>query len=84
VWWITRIYCFGTYFGPSLLLLLLVYLIVISVRFDPIPVFHSSFPADGDVLMAIPELYLYGREGTHFGLGMFTWYMLDAVVQVGG
>jgi hypothetical protein len=34
--------------------------------------------------MAIPELYRYGREGTHFGLGMFSWYMLDAVVQVGG
>lgn len=32
--------------------------------------------------MAIPELYRYGREGTFFGLGMFSWYMLDAVVQV--
>lgn len=37
---------------------------------------------DDDVLMAIPELYRYGREGTHFGLGMFSWYMLDAMVQV--
>lgn len=32
--------------------------------------------------MAIPELYRYGREGTLFGLGMFSWYVLDAVVQV--
>jgi phospholipid-translocating ATPase len=31
--------------------------------------------------MAIPELYRYGREGTHFGLGMFAWYMLDAIGQ---
>lgn len=38
--------------------------------------------ADDDVLMAIPELYRYGREGTHFGLVMFSWYMLDALYQV--
>jgi phospholipid-translocating ATPase len=31
--------------------------------------------------MAIPELYRYGREGTHFGLGMFAWYMVDAIAQ---
>ncbi|CAG8751938.1 15749_t:CDS:2, partial [Acaulospora colombiana] len=36
---------------------------------------------DDDVLMAIPELYRYGREGTHFGLRKFTWYMVDAVLQ---
>jgi phospholipid-translocating ATPase len=39
-------------------------------------------PVDDDVLMAIPELYRYGREGTHFGLWMFSWYMVDAVAQV--
>lgn len=32
--------------------------------------------------MAIPELYHYGREGTHFGLKIFAWYMLDAIAQV--
>jgi hypothetical protein len=32
--------------------------------------------------MAIPELYRYGREGEFFGLGMFSWYMLDAIYQV--
>jgi phospholipid-translocating ATPase len=32
--------------------------------------------------MAIPELYRYGREGTYFGMKMFSWYMLDAVLQV--
>ncbi|KAG8758981.1 hypothetical protein FRC14_006959 [Serendipita sp. 396] len=36
---------------------------------------------DDDVLMSIPELYRYGREGTHFGLIMFSWYMLDAIFQ---
>lgn len=37
---------------------------------------------DGDILMAIPELYRYGREGSYFGMKMFSWYMLDAVLQV--
>lgn len=32
--------------------------------------------------MAIPELYRYGREGTYFGMKIFSWYMLDAVLQV--
>jgi len=32
--------------------------------------------------MAIPELYRYGREGSYFGMKMFSWYMLDAVLQV--
>jgi phospholipid-translocating ATPase len=32
--------------------------------------------------MAIPELYRYGREGCYFGMRMFSWYMLDAVLQV--
>jgi len=32
--------------------------------------------------MAIPELYRYGREGSYFGMKIFSWYMLDAVLQV--
>ncbi|KIM33227.1 hypothetical protein M408DRAFT_61361 [Serendipita vermifera MAFF 305830] len=36
---------------------------------------------DDDILMAIPELYKYGREGTHFGLKIFAWYMFDAIAQ---
>jgi len=32
--------------------------------------------------MDIPELYRYGREGTWFGLRLFTIYMLDGVYQV--
>jgi phospholipid-translocating ATPase len=37
---------------------------------------------DSDVLMDIPELYRYGREGTWFGPRLFTIYMLDGVYQV--
>jgi phospholipid-translocating ATPase len=37
---------------------------------------------DADTLMAIPELYRFGREGRWFGLKWFTIYMLEAVVQV--
>ena len=37
---------------------------------------------DADVLMALPELYSFGRKGHWFGLKWFTIYMLDAVVQV--
>ncbi|KAK0496771.1 phospholipid-translocating ATPase [Armillaria luteobubalina] len=36
---------------------------------------------DADVLMAIPELYRYGREGKWFGLKWFTVYMFDGVYQ---
>lgn len=37
---------------------------------------------DADVLMAIPELYRFGREGTWYGLRLFSIYMLDAIYQV--
>ncbi|KAK0212024.1 phospholipid-translocating ATPase [Armillaria fumosa] len=36
---------------------------------------------DADALMAIPELYRYGREGKWFGLKWFTVYVLDGVYQ---
>ena len=37
---------------------------------------------DDHVLMAVPELYWYGREGKWFGLRQFIVYMLDGVMQV--
>lgn len=37
---------------------------------------------DAEVLMALPELYNFGRKGHWFGLKWFAIYMLDAVVQV--
>jgi len=44
----------------------------------------SNLPsfADDHVLMALPELYRYGREGKWFGEKLFTIFMLDGVVQV--
>lgn len=32
--------------------------------------------------MILPELYRYGRERRHFGLKLFTIYMLEGVTQV--
>jgi phospholipid-translocating ATPase len=37
---------------------------------------------DDDILMAIPELYRYGREGRWFGSGTFVVFMLDGIYQV--
>ncbi|KDR73672.1 hypothetical protein GALMADRAFT_251453 [Galerina marginata CBS 339.88] len=37
--------------------------------------------ADDHVLMAVPKLYRYGREGKWFGMGQFIVYMLDGVTQ---
>jgi hypothetical protein len=37
---------------------------------------------DANVLMALPELYSFGRKGHWFGLKWFTIYMLEAVLQV--
>ncbi|KAJ3516647.1 hypothetical protein NLJ89_g988 [Agrocybe chaxingu] len=37
--------------------------------------------ADSHVLMDVPELYWYGREGKWFGTGQFILYMFDGVLQ---
>lgn len=37
---------------------------------------------DADTLMALPELYHYGREGYWFGMKTFLIYMFDGIVQV--
>ncbi|KAF9478485.1 phospholipid-translocating P-type ATPase [Pholiota conissans] len=36
---------------------------------------------DAHVLMQVPELYRYGREGTWFGTRSFIIYMIDGIVQ---
>ncbi|KAF7322236.1 Phospholipid-transporting ATPase [Mycena chlorophos] len=36
---------------------------------------------DADTLMALPELYRYGREGRWFGFNLFSVFMLDGVYQ---
>lgn len=42
----------------------------------------NSLPADADALMALPELYSYGREGRWYGLRHFISFMLDGIYQV--
>lgn len=37
---------------------------------------------DAHVLMDLPELYHFGREGKWFGMTDFIIYMLDGIVQV--
>ncbi|QRV87362.1 phospholipid-translocating P-type ATPase [Ceratobasidium sp. AG-Ba] len=36
---------------------------------------------DADILVTLPELYRYGREGRWFGVRVFTLYMLDGIYQ---
>ena len=38
---------------------------------------------DDYVLMDVPELYWFGREGKWFGMRSFIVYMFDGVFQVG-
>jgi magnesium-transporting ATPase (P-type) len=44
--------------------------------------FPLTASSDDDMLMALPELYRYGREGKWFGMWTFSGYMIDAVYQV--
>ena len=37
--------------------------------------------ADDDVLMALPELYRFGRENTYFGMWRFLYYIAEGVFQ---
>jgi phospholipid-translocating ATPase len=37
--------------------------------------------SDADILMAVPELYAYGRKGSYFGLKIFLYYMLEGVFE---
>ena len=51
------------------------YAIVVALTF-------ITIPPDDDVLMALPELYRYGREGHWFNMKLFLAYMLDGILQV--
>jgi phospholipid-translocating ATPase len=44
--------------------------------------FRTDGVLDDDVLMAIPELYSYGRKGHWFGTKIFLLYMFEALYQV--
>jgi phospholipid-translocating ATPase len=37
--------------------------------------------SDADVLMAVPELYRFGREGYWFNLRSFFVYLVDGIYQ---
>lgn len=36
---------------------------------------------DSDILMAVPELYEYGRKGSYFGIKIFLYYMFEGVFE---
>lgn len=42
----------------------------------------STLCTDDHLLMDVPELYWFGREGRWFGIGQFIAYMLDGLIQV--
>ena len=80
-------FCSGIRFGLSPPLSVLAYLIDLLVS-DITSVLCGVRYAlitgckDDTVLMALPELYRFGREGTWFGLRPFILYMIDGVYQV--
>ena len=43
---------------------------------------NSHETLDDDILMALPELYRYGREGHWFSMKLFLAYMMDGILQV--
>jgi hypothetical protein len=75
----------GTLYGRLLLSLALVYLTDSLVSLAPFgKPSHTdiSLVKDAHVLMAVPELYRYGREGYWFNQKSFVVYMFDGLVQV--
>ncbi|GJJ12412.1 hypothetical protein Clacol_006654 [Clathrus columnatus] len=71
----------GTYSLPCARLSLLAYLIALLV--GPLASYFTPvlIVSDANILMAVPELYRYGRENTWFGFRLFTAYMLEGIVQ---
>ena len=57
---------------------------IIGKILQPLNICHSHIhmSIDGDVLMAIPELYRYGREHYWYGTKPFLLFLLEAVYQV--
>lgn len=76
--------CSGIHFGRLHLSSLLVYLTgslvcLVSGGRHPVVLIAVS---DAHILMDLPELYRFGREGSWFGIKWFIVYMFDGVVQV--
>jgi len=57
-------------------------LLVRSIRHNLKAIFGANSPVDDHVLMALPSLYRYGREGKYFGEKLFLVFMSEGVVQV--
>lgn len=74
----------GIRYGQSFPSLESDYLIASLVRFQHYIIVTAAdiFLSDSHTLMAVPELYRYGREGTWFGIRIFMIYVLDGIVQV--
>jgi phospholipid-translocating ATPase len=53
-----------------------------NTRYSCTKILSTDNWTDAHLLMAIPELYHYGRRGTWFNLKSFFIYMLDGFVQV--
>lgn len=74
---------FGMSSGRSRLSLPSVSLIALPVSFSCYYMIQSLICLlDDDILMVLPELYKYGREGHWFSMKVFAIYMFDAVFQV--
>lgn len=78
------IFCSGIRSGPLLPSSRWVYSIVslVGATSGPCTLESNMLRVDDDILMAIPELYRYGREGKWFGTRLFLVYIFDGVVQV--
>ncbi|EDR03224.1 uncharacterized protein LACBIDRAFT_155569, partial [Laccaria bicolor S238N-H82] len=79
LWWF-QIYCFWS----SAYVFEYTYLLFWNSFWTIAPVIGIGLfdrVADDHVLMALPELYWYGREGKWFGIRDFAIYMFDGVVQ---
>ncbi|ORX36159.1 putative phospholipid-translocating ATPase [Kockovaella imperatae] len=61
-----------------------VYLLFWNVFWTLLPVIAIGLfdkNIDADILMAIPELYRFGREQTYFGMWRFVYYLMEGVYQ---
>ncbi|GAA96668.1 uncharacterized protein L969DRAFT_97024 [Mixia osmundae IAM 14324] len=61
-----------------------IYLLLWNIIWSLLPVIAIGFfdrNISDRVLMAVPELYRYGREHTFFGISRFCWYMIDGIYQ---
>jgi hypothetical protein len=73
---------YGQLLPSSALVYLTDSLVSLAVLFKHSDTDIVSLLKDAHVLMAVPELYRYGREGYWFNQTYFVLYMLDGLLQV--